>query len=93
MTDLERELDEYYGTLNEIRMGTGATPKPKPDALIYYEMTVELGIPLVSGGIMDQPHIWLQMIGVIRQRQSVWRDLISNATQSPSKSKPISSGF
>lgn len=65
-------------------MGTGAKPVSKPTALIYYEMTIELGIPLVDGGIMDQPHIWLQMIGVIKHRESIWRNLIDNATQQPS---------
>jgi hypothetical protein len=65
-------------------MGTGAKPTLKPIALIYYEMTVELGIPLVDGGIMDQPYIWLQMIGVIKHRESIWRNLIDNATQLPS---------
>lgn len=79
---LEVELDEYYGTINEIRMGVNIPPKPKPVPLQLYEMTKELGVPLVDGGVLDQPHIWLLMIGVIRSRESLWRTLIDNATQS-----------
>ncbi len=58
-------------------------PKAKPISLIFYEMTVELGIPLVDGGIMDQPYIWLQMIGVIKHRESLWRTLTENAKSPP----------
>lgn len=49
-------------------------------------MTVELGIPLVDGGIMDQPYIWLQMVGVIKHRKSTWSDMISNATKQSQES-------
>ena len=42
-------------------MGMKVTdPIEKPEALILYEQVTKLGIPLVQGGVMDQPHIWLQ---------------------------------
>jgi hypothetical protein len=82
LDELGIELDEYYGTLNEIRMGALSTPpKPKPVPLQLYEMTKELGVPLVDGGVLDQPHIWLLMVGTIRQRESLWSSIIDNATQ------------
>jgi hypothetical protein len=81
---LEYDLDEYYGTLNEIRLGVNTPPKPKPVPLQLFEMTKELSIPLVDGGVLDQPHIWLLMIGVIRQRESLWRSIIDNVSK-PSK--------
>lgn len=81
LKELEYDLDEYYGTINEIRMGVNISPKPKPVPLQLYDMTKELGIPLVDGGVLDQPHIWLLMIGVIRQRETLWRSLIDNAQQ------------
>jgi hypothetical protein len=38
----------------------------KPDELKLYEQMRETGLPLVAGGLMDQPHIWLDMLGVIK---------------------------
>jgi hypothetical protein len=31
----------------------------KPDALRLYDQCKSTGLPLVAGGLLDQPHIWL----------------------------------
>lgn len=47
--------------------GMVVDPMPgKPEALEKYEQCKELGLPLVAGGLQDQPHIWLLEVGVIR---------------------------
>jgi hypothetical protein len=38
---------------------------PKPPELEKYEQMRVTGLPLIGGGLQDQPHIWLQMVGVI----------------------------
>ena len=37
----------------------------KPAELQKYEQMKVLGLQVWEGGLQDQPHIWLQMIGVI----------------------------
>lgn len=73
LKDLEAELDNYYGSLNEIRLGVSHEVPQKPTALIYYEQTKELGVPLVEGGLVDQPHIWLQQYAICMQREKLWK--------------------
>jgi hypothetical protein len=35
-----------------------------PELRLYYQMET-LHLPVWAGGIQDQPHIWLQMLGAI----------------------------
>ena len=52
-------------------MGMKVTqPIEKPEALILYEQVTSFGLPLVSGGIMDQPHIWLQEYYVVYEEKT-----------------------
>lgn len=37
----------------------------KPAELRKYEQVKALGLPVWEGGLQDQPHIWLEQIGVI----------------------------
>lgn len=83
--DLEKELDNYYGTLNEIRMGLNTPVPEKPAALIFYEQTKALGIPLVEGSIRDQPHIWLQQYATVMQREALWK-MLTEGKQHANKS-------
>ena len=61
MQELELELGNYYGGLNELKLGLIPEQRPvKPEALIYTEQMDTLGIPLVAGGVLDQPYIFMQ---------------------------------
>jgi hypothetical protein len=54
--------------LNQLRAGLEVAPEErfgKPDELKKYEQMKALGIPVLAGGVQDQPHIWLEMVGVI----------------------------
>jgi hypothetical protein len=56
---LKKDIEEYYGACNEVRVGLRNTPPKKPDVLVTYEMLIKQRLPLVAGGLMDQPHFWL----------------------------------
>jgi hypothetical protein len=65
LEELEKALVDYYGAINELREGLNVPVPEMPEALEKLEQCEALGIPLVGGGVMDQPHIWLLEIGVI----------------------------
>ena len=64
---LQTELENYFGQQTEIRAGL----KPeepliaKSPELLRYEMVNTTGLPVWSGGLQDQPHIWLGQYGII----------------------------
>ena len=65
---LRNEIRNYLGTLNEILMGLKPdTVVEKPEALALYDKCKMVGLPLVAGGLMDQPHIWLKEFEVCEQ--------------------------
>jgi hypothetical protein len=60
LDDLANGVRDYFGALNEIKQGLQGVKIPeRPEALIRYEMVKSTGLPLKSGGLLDQPHIWL----------------------------------
>lgn len=62
--------------MNEIKAGVKPDKPPeKPVAYILYEQCKELNLPLLEGGIMDQPHIWLMQWAVCMQREALWRSI------------------
>lgn len=73
LDELEAGLREYYGAINEIRMGLNAQLPPKPQALVYYETCKALGLPLVDCGVMGQPYIWLQEVAVITEQEMLFK--------------------
>lgn len=75
LQELEDALVEYYGTLNEIRSGLRTQPAEKPYELILYEQMQEMHVPLVAGGLLDQPHIWLQQYAVVRNVKALFEKL------------------
>lgn len=75
LSNLEADLRDYYGALNEIKMGLKAKLPPKPEALIRYEQCQALGLPLVSGGVIDQPYLWLQELAVVIEQDNLFRIL------------------
>jgi hypothetical protein len=77
---LRVELDDYYGALFEVQQGTKEFVPEPPEALLYFKMCKEMRIPLVAGGVMDQPHIWL-MEYAICENKSVFYENQNRASQ------------
>jgi|WetSurSiteA1Bulk_404760.scaffolds.fasta_scaffold361165_1 hypothetical protein len=59
LEQLENSLLEFYGYENERLAGLKSDYVQKPIELIKMEQVQALGIPLVEGGLSDQPHIWI----------------------------------
>lgn len=79
---LETALQNYYGALNEIRMGLKPkSPPVKPKSLVEYERCKDLGLPLVEGGVLDQPYIWLQEIAIIIEQKQLFELLAKRQQQ------------
>lgn len=75
LRELQQQLWDYFGQLNEISLGLKPKPEDrieKPQALVRYELTKELVVPYVAGGLQDQPFIWIKEHSVIRQFLQEW---------------------
>jgi hypothetical protein len=53
---------------------------------MFYEMCVSLRIPLVQGGIQDQPYIWLEQWALIQHKESFWKTIINMNAVAPASS-------
>lgn len=79
LEELRQALYNYYGAISELKTLAESDPSlasqveipEKPEALVLWEQCQANGIPLVSGGLLDQPHIWLeeQAVVISTQRQ------------------------
>jgi hypothetical protein len=61
-------------------MGLKAEIPEKPEAQLLLEMIQTTGLPLVDGGLIDQPHIWLQELAVVVQAR-VRQDALAQAQE------------
>jgi len=52
-------------------------------ALIRYEQCEAMGIPLVQGGLLDQPHIWLMEYGIVKHALLIWEAMQSRPSEGP----------
>jgi len=69
---LRDALQEYFGVLSSIKEGLPVKAVPeKPEALIKYDQCKAMGIPLVEGGLRDQPHIWLYEYAICQQQREL----------------------
>ena len=69
---LREALKEYFGVLSSIKDGLPVKAVPeKPEALIKYDQCKAMGIPLVEGGLRDQPHIWLYEYAICQQEREL----------------------
>lgn len=62
--------------LNQVNAGLKIRPEnvvQKPPELRKFEQMETLGLPLWEGGLQDQPHIWLELIGVILRVRDIYR--------------------
>jgi len=76
---LRAELRNYHGVLNELREGLHPRIPEKPEALLLWQQCQALGLPLVAGGLMDQPHIWLLEVAIILEEEQLF-ELANRAT-------------
>lgn len=79
LTDLRKRLDAYFGSQSESMLGFesgGTLEKPdvveKPEMLRSLEQAESLGALPYSGGIEDQPHVWIQAIAVCRNARNIF---------------------
>jgi len=84
LKELENALIEYYGAMNMLQEGLNTPIPEKPVALEKYEQCLALELPLVAGGLQDQPHIWLLEVGVIKNVQTI--QALSTSGESDAKS-------
>lgn len=74
---LRTTLEDYYGAVSYYRMGLKPEKKTdKPIAMVYTEECEEFNIPLVLGGILDQPYIWMMEYRICKNirdvHQAIW---------------------
>jgi hypothetical protein len=72
LQELRDEIGNWYGAIAEKKAGLVVNMPEKPDALVLYEQVREMGIPLVIGGIRDQPHIWMMEYRVCDTEVNIW---------------------
>ena len=70
LTKLRDEVVDFYGALNEVRANARSAKNlpEEPDAMYLYKKCKSMGIPLVAGGLLDQPHIWLLEWNIVEQQ-------------------------
>jgi len=44
-------------------------------------MTQEMGIPLVEGGVRDQPYIWLMEYGICKNEVTLWETILERQSE------------
>lgn len=72
---LRDKIREYHGVINELKAGLKATLPEKPEAMVLYEKCRSTGLPLVAGGLLDQPYIWLLEWSIIEQEMTLMESL------------------
>lgn len=73
---LRLAIQNYLGALNEIAEGLKPSAIPeKPEALALYDACKTMNTPLIAGGVMDQPHIWLMEYQVCDHERERFRRL------------------
>lgn len=65
--DIQTEIQEYYGLINEIRMGARSKVPEKPEILILNDTLKMLNVPIWDGGLMDQPYLTTLLLITARQ--------------------------
>lgn len=67
LQELRADLEEYFGMLNEMEMGLKPKQVDKPVLLRSLEQCEALQALPYSGGINDQPYVWLQAVAECRK--------------------------
>jgi len=81
------EIASYFGDLEDIAAGSRSsnTIQTKPEVLIQYEQCKSMAIPLVSGGLMDQPYIWLMEWAICQQEEQMYYAILEANRRSSSQ--------
>ena len=66
--------------MNEVRAGIRSKVPYKPEKLRVYEAVKESGLPLLAGGLMDQPYIWIAIFEVVNQEITL-HDILESASK------------
>jgi hypothetical protein len=70
---LEAEIQNYFGVLQELAVVSEVAPGSTleipelPEAVIYYLKMKATGLPMVGGGLINQPHIFLEELKVVSE--------------------------
>lgn len=73
MEKLEAEIQNYFGVLQELAVVSEVAPGSTleipelPEAVIYYLKMKATGLPMVGGGLINQPHIFLEELKVVSE--------------------------
>lgn len=66
---------DYYGHLNEVKAGARSDIPVKPDILFAVETCREQHIPMVPGGLVDQPVIWMEQYKAVVEIIRLFEDI------------------
>jgi hypothetical protein len=84
LRELREEVQVYFQAILAVADGMPIEVPKKPAALIQYDQCIGMGIPLVSGGLKEQPHIWLLEFAICQQERETYtalRKATRNANQ------------
>ena len=76
------EVINYYGSLNEYRMGAIGPKKllPKPESLELYEFLKSSGLRLVDSiALPDQPYLWMVIFSAVGAEAALQEELFRRA--------------
>jgi len=83
LNELGKTLEDYFGALNQIKEGVNVKIPDKPEALLLLQKCRAIGVPLVEGGLIDQPFIWLQEVAVVTEVTQLFEMLEKAKNQPP----------
>lgn len=84
LRELRADLEAYFGMLNEMEMGLQPKQVEKPHLLRSLEKCEAFRALPYSGGINDQPYVWVQAMAECRKAREVFamlRQVSSNVSK------------
>lgn len=75
LEELKEAILNYYGAINENKAGLNTPLPDRPEAMYLYDKCKSMGIPLVAGGLRDQPHIFLLEWNIVEQTSLLMQSL------------------
>lgn len=73
---MRKDLEGYFGALNEIRYGLQTVVPEKPQTLVFFEQIEEFRTLPKSGGLLDQPYILMRELKIVAEVRNVFEALI-----------------
>jgi hypothetical protein len=66
-------LLDYYGAINEVKANARSVKDllEEPEAAALYRKCKSMNTLLVSGGLLDQPHIWLLEWNIVENHKTL----------------------